>query len=140
MFTCLYLRTLPIILCNGFNNLHSCQYRKVPFSPHLHQHLLFVDFFFFLDDCHFYQGKVISHSKFDLHFSNNMLCQASFHVLYGLLLCLVWRNIFLDFLPIFLIGFFFKFWVARAVGIFLEKSSLLVISFASIFSHFEDYF
>ena len=73
-----FLRNLHTISCSGCIYWHSHQQCKsIPFSSHPFQHLLFVDFF---DDGHSDQCEVISHCSFDLHFSNNERCWASFHV------------------------------------------------------------
>ena len=108
MFTCLYLRTLPIVLCNGFNNLHSCQYRKVPFSPPPHQHLLFVDFFFF-----FWMIVIFTRVKWSLIVSliciSLIICYAKHLFMCFMVFCMscLEKHLF-RFSAHFLIGFFFS--------------------------------
>ena len=73
------------------------------------------------DDNHSDPCEMILHCGFDLHFSNNEWCWASFHVFicYLYVLCLLWRNVSLALLPIFyLCCLFFWYWATWVACIF----------------------
>ena len=87
--TCIYicpakvslsLLSLPTLRAVIYSLQETEQCKWALFSPHPLQHLLFVDFF---DDGHSDQCEVIPHRSFDLRFSNNWWCWASFHVFVG---------------------------------------------------------
>ena len=71
------LHTVPHRVCINLYSQQEWRRFGIPFSLLLLQHLLFLDFF---DNGHSDWCEMIPHCSFDLHFSNNKQCWASFHL------------------------------------------------------------
>ena len=72
-----FLRYRHTVLHSGYPSLHSHQQcRRVPFSPHPLWRLLFVDLLTMVNwlTMAIQWCEVVSHGRFDLHFSNNQGC------------------------------------------------------------------
>ena len=81
---------------------------------------------------------MVPHCGFDLHFSDNEWCWASFHVFVTHLYVFFRRHVCLVLWPIFWLShLFFWYWAAWAACIFLRLILLSVTSFAIIVSHYE---
>ena len=125
-----FLRQLHTVFHNGYTNLHSHQYCK---SISTYPPTFIIGTLF--NNGHSDLCEVVPQCGFDLHFPDNQMLSI-FPCVYWPSVCLLWGNVYLGLLPIFLLGVLF-FLVVEWLELFvsLEIKTLPVTLFANIFSH-----
>ena len=132
-----FLRKLPSVLHNSYIILHSCQqYKRVPFSTHPFQYLLFVEFFFL----RWPFWLVRSNTSLKLWFVFVFVSDVEHLFMYLLAIFMSsLEKCLLVLLPIFLLAcLLFRQWASCMTCLYIcEINTLSVASFAIMFSHSE---